>query len=300
MKPATSNNLTFYKIKILKKLYHHQNAHYDSVRHVSIYQEDGLTTQERQQLEQDQWKANDILAVNHDYLVQCIRSWGQDAALSLARASAEFVAAVGGSYPRGMTALHSTLFAHYVPDHAYQPARRLLACGICGFPEHEAASGHEHCENIAAIRYALYQGRLYGSLIGVYTDLQERMDLPAMSPTAEDIAVFRKLLQHLDQAGHDMTPGSYENSLTASKLIKGNAGMRRDVLQSLSYAGILPNTYVPLDPAIWTAHEDIADPEVPPNNTKGRSDMEMPWAGWHGKLGVDWAKAHQLFGAYLS
>lgn len=300
MQPATSNDLTSLKIKILKKLYHHQNAYHDPVRHVSIYQEDVLTTQERQQLEQDQWKANDILAVSHDSLVQCVRSWGQDAALSLTRASAEFVAAVGGSYPRGMTALHSTLFAHDVPDHAYQPARRLLACGICGFPEHDVASGGEHYENIAAIRYALYQGRLYGSLIGAYTDLRERMNLPAISPTKEDIAVFRKLLQHLDQADQDMTPGSYEKSLTASKLIKGNAGMRRDILQSLSFAGILPNSHIQLAPATWTAFEDIADPEMPPNNTKGRSDMEMPWAGWEGKLGVDWAKAHQLFGAYLS
>ena len=301
MKPATSNDLKSYKkkLKILQKLYHHQNVHYDTVRHVSIYQENALTTQERQQLEQDHWKYNNILAADHDTLVQCVRTWGRDAALSLARASAEFVAAVGGSYPRGMTTLHSTLFAHHVPDHAYQSARRLRACGICGFSEHEAASDHENWENIAAVRYSLYQGRLYGNLIGVYTDLEERMDLPAIAPTEEDIAVFRNLLQHLDQADEDMTPGLYEKSLTASKLIKGNAGIRRDILQSLSLAGILPNSQIRLDPATWTAFEDITDPEMHLNNTKGRSDMEMPWAAWEGKSGVDWEKAHQLFGAYL-
>lgn len=258
-----------------------------------------MTTEERRQLEQDQWKINDIVATDHDSLIQSIRAWGGHEALSLQRASAEFVAAVGGSYPRGMTTLHSTLFAHQVPDHSYQAARRLLACGICGFSLQNVASGHQNCENLATIRYSLYQGRLYRSLIGVYADLQERIDLPARSPSEEDIAIFRNLLLHLDQASEDITPASYEKSLTDSKLIKGNAGSRRDILQYLSLAGILPNSQIALNHAIWTSFEDIADPELYLNNTKGRSDMEMPWAGWSGKSGVDWGKAHQLFGAYL-
>lgn len=301
MNSTRSNDLKLYKkkIKILQKLYHYQNGHYDATRHVSIYQEDVLTTEERQQLEQDQWKINDILTVDHDSLIQSIRVWGQHEALSLERATAEFVAAVGGSYPRGMTTLHSTLFAHHVPDHTYESARRLLACGICGFSGNKASADDENWENIASIRYSLYQGRLYNNVIGVYTDLEERIHLPAISPTEEDITIFRNLLQHLDQADEDMTPGSYEKSLTGSKLIKGNAGIRRDILQSLSLVGILPNSQIQMDHTAWTAFEDIIDPEVNLNNTKGRSDMEMPWAGWEGKLGVDWEKAHQLFGVYL-
>lgn len=301
MNPTTSNDLKLYKkkIKILQKLYHYQNGHYDATREVTIYQEDILTAQERQQLQQDQWKINDIIAVDHDSLIQCIRTWGQHEALSLERASAEFVAAVGGSYPRGMTTLHSTLFAHRIPHHTYQPARRLLACGVCGFSEHTATPDHKNWENTASIRYSLYQGRLYNNVIGVYTDLEERILLPAISPTEEDITIFRNLLQHLAQADKDMTPGSYEKSLTGIKLIKGNAGIRRDILQSLSFAGILPNSQIQLDHTTWTSFEDIVDPEMNLNNTQGRSDMEMPWAGWEGQLGVDWEKAHQLFGAYL-
>ena len=301
MKSIPSNDLKLYKkkIKILQKLYHYQNGHYDATRHVSIYQEDVLTTEEGQHLEQDQWKINDILAIDHDFLIKSIRVWGHHESLSLERAVAEFVAAVGGSYPRGMTTLHSTLFAHHVPDHTYRPARRLLACGVCGYSGNTVSSDLENWTNIASIRYSLYHGRLYNNVIGVYTDLEERIHLPSISPTEEDITIFRKLLQHLDQADDDMTSGSYEKSLTASKLIKGNAGTRRDILQSLSFAGILPNTQIQLDHTTWTSFEDIIDPEVNLNNTKGRSDMEMPWAGWEGKLGVNWDKAHQLFGAYL-
>lgn len=301
MHAATSNDFKLYKkkLKILQKLYHYQNSRYDATHHVSIYQEEVLAMEERQQLQQDEWKINDILATDHDFLIKRIRAWGGSEALSLQRASAEFVAAVGGSYPRGMTALHSTLFAHQVPEHPCHPARRLLACGICGFSLQNAASGNQNYENLATIRYSLYQGRLYRSLVGVYTDLQERIDLPARSPAKDDIAIFRNLLQHLDQADENMTPASYEKSLAGSKIIKGNAGIRRDILQSLSLAGILRNSRIALSHCIWTPFEDIADPELDLDNTRGRSDMEMPWAGWDAKSGVDWGKAHQLFGAYL-
>lgn len=297
----TTNNNKLYKqkLKILQKLYHYQNSDYDATRQVSIYREEVLTPDERERLQQDHWKINDIILIEHNTLIQSIRVWGQNEQLSLKRASAEFIAAVGGSYPRGMTTLHSTLFAQTVPEHDYQPARRLIACGVCGFSTSNVTPHDEHWSNIASIRNSLYQGRLYHSVIGVYTDLQERLTLPAISPTEEDISIFRNLLHHLDQAHEYETPGSYEKLLTAAKLIKGNAGSRRDILQTLAIAGILPNSQISLSPLTWTSFEDIVDPEVNLNNTKGRSDMEMPWAAWQGKLGVNWDQARQLFGAYL-
>lgn len=301
MNPIHPNDPKIYKqkLKILQKLYHYQNNDYDHTRQVSIYRADVLTPQELEILEQDHWKINDIIALDHSSLLSSIIALGQNEQLSLARAIAEFIAAVGGSYPRGMTGLHSTIFAQHVPDHDYQPARRLLACSICGFSEQHTTTPNEFWENIAAIRNTLYQGRLYPSMIGVYTDLQERILLPPVFPTEEDINTFRQLLQHVDQASEEETPGSYEKLLTAAKLVKGNAGVRRDILQTLSLTGVLPNSQVPLDPITWTSFEDIVDPELHLNNTKGRSDLEMPWAGWEGKLGVDWDKAHQLFGTYL-
>lgn len=297
----TTNNNKLYKqkLKILQKLYHYQNSDYDATRQVSIYREEVLTSEESERLQQDHWKINDILSLDHNSLIQSIRTWGKEEQLSLERAVAEFVAAVGGSYPRGMTTLHSTLFAQQVPDHDYQAARRLMACGVCGFSESDATPHHGHWDNIADVRYSLYQGRLYQSVIGVYTDLQERLALPAISPTEEDINIFRNLLHHLDQAHEDETPGSYEKRLTAAKLIKGNAGTRRDILQTLAIAGILPNSQISLNPLTWTSFEDIVDPELNLNNTKGRSDMEMPWAAWEGKLRVNWDQARLLFGAYL-
>lgn len=63
--------------------------------------------------------------------------------------------------------------------------------------------------------------------------------------------------------------------------------------------GVLPNTILPLSPDHWTDMEDILNGELQLSNTKGRSDMQMPWAGWKGKLLVDWDKAHQLFGEYI-
>ncbi|MGG4610311.1 hypothetical protein [Providencia sp. Me31A] len=35
------------------------------------------------------------------------------------------------------------------------------------------------------------------------------------------------------------------------------------------------------------------------NNTKGRSDMEMPWAGWKGNLKINEEKLIEYFNDYL-
>lgn len=64
-------------------------------------------------------------------------------------------------------------------------------------------------------------------------------------------------------------------------------------------AGVIPNTQLSLSLANWTGFDVMQEAAIQLNNTKGRSDMEMPWAGWMGGLRVDWDKAEQWFGQYL-
>ncbi|GIN92677.1 hypothetical protein J6TS1_20590 [Siminovitchia terrae] len=40
----------------------------------------------------------------------------------------------------------------------------------------------------------------------------------------------------------------------------------------------------------------MASQEEKLQNTKGRSDMEMPWAAWNGELKINWDVTKELFG----
>lgn len=46
----------------------------------------------------------------------------------------------------------------------------------------------------------------------------------------------------------------------------------------------------------WTEFEYMASQEEKLQNTKGRSDMEIPWAAWNGELKINWDVTKELFG----
>lgn len=178
-------------------------------------------------------------------------------------------------------------------EHAYQQAEKFVACRVCGFQR-------DKWEHISNMRYVMHLGYAYGTVPeGAYVDLVELATLEPVTPTDGDIATFRQLLKSLDLASEDETPGIFEKRLTASKLVPGNSGTRRGILISLAMAGVIPNTQLSLSLANWTGFDVMQEAAIQLNNTKGRSDMEMPWAGWMGGLRVDWDKAEQWFGQYL-
>jgi hypothetical protein len=285
-------------LKALNKLYKYPNYDYDREREVSVYLVDTLSSADRELLEQHHWQANDIEHITHDSVIQSLTSMQANANLSWKMIAAAFVTGVGGSFPRGispMTSYHQML--HTRPHH-YEEAERFRFCKVCGFSHND-----EGWTNASYIRYAVHLGNVYGkSPIGAYVDITEYAQIiknEPLIPSSEDIAVFNRLLRSLAEAPEDETPGKYEKRLTSMKLVKGTAGVRRGILQSLATVGILPNQVLELQADHWSNMEDIVNGELQLNNTRGRSDMEMPWAGWYGGLGVDWDKAKQLFGEWI-
>ncbi|MEC0127541.1 hypothetical protein [Paenibacillus pabuli] len=282
-------------MRVLKKLYQHANGTYDREREVMLYQTDTLTPAEQDVLITNGWVANDLKLIRHDDIIQQLIALQQHSSLSWSTVTQAFIAGVGGSYPRGISTLASYHLMIHLQPHAYEEAERFLACNVCGF------SHSDECwKNLSNIRYALHQGYDYsGTSVGTYADLTELIGLfeqGHVTPTIEDITTFNQLLRMLDQAGDEESPGKFEKRLTAEKLVKGHAGIRRSILQALSRVGVLPNQVLSLSPDHWTNNEEILNGELLLNNTKGRSDMEMPWAGWQGKLGVNWDIARKLFG----
>lgn len=118
-------------------------------------------------------------------------------------------------------------------------------------------------------------------------------------PTEQDKAAFRQLLDMLRCAPEDETPGQFEKRLKTSKLIAGDRYTLRGILQSLALTGVIPNQFLALSLSQWTDFGDITIAENQLKNTKGRSDMEMPWAGWKGNLSIDAEKAAAYFDDYL-
>lgn len=96
------------------------------------------------------------------------------------------------------------------------------------------------------------------------------------------------------------TPGQFEKRLKASKLIAGDRYTLRGILQSLALTGVIPNQFMTLSLSRWTDFGDIVITENQLKNTKGRSDMEMPWAGWKGNLRINDEKAAGYFDGNLN
>ncbi|PWW43873.1 hypothetical protein [Paenibacillus pabuli] len=282
-------------MRVLKKLYLHTNGDYDRAREVMIYQTDTLTAAEQELLTAQGWVANDLELIHHDDILQQLIAIQQNERLSWSTITQAFIASVGGSYPRGISTLASYHMMIHSQMHAYEETEQFLACRVCGFSHSD-----EGWKNLSIIRYALHQGYDYsGTSVGAYADLTEFVTLleqGPIKPTPEDIRTFNQLLYMLDQADAEESPGKFEKRLTAEKLVKGHAGIRRSILQALSRVGVLPNQVLSLNTDHWTNNEHILNGELQLSNTKGRSDMQMPWAGWQGKLGVDWDKARKLFG----
>ncbi|NUU79537.1 hypothetical protein [Paenibacillus xylanilyticus] len=285
-------------MNVLKKLYLHSNGEYDREREVMLYQMNTLTAAEQDILITNGWIPNDLELIRHDEIIHKLINLQQNKHLSWSAVTHAFVAGVGGSFPRGITTLGSYHMMIHMQKHSYEQAERFLSCKFCGFSHSD-----ESWKNLSSIRHALHQGYDYsGTSVGAYTDLTELASLfeqGTVTPSDEDVHTFNQLLRSLDQAENEETPGKYEKRLTAEKLVKGHAGIRRSILQSLSRVGVLPNQVLSLSANHWTNIEELQNAELLLSNTKGRSDMEMPWAGWQGKLGVNWDKARQLFGNHI-
>ncbi|RJE86294.1 hypothetical protein D3P07_19685 [Paenibacillus sp. 1011MAR3C5] len=181
-----------------------------------------------------------------------------------------------------------------IPEHEFQEGERYAACRVCSFSKDKKDG---FWENASYLHYALYLGNAYGSNPwGALLDLKELAEQPPVKPTNEDIDVFRSLLGSLARSGPDETPGEFEKRLAAEKTMPKNKYVRRGIMNSLAIAGVIPNLLVQTDFGRWTGYEVMVNQEEKLTNTKGRSDMEMPWAAWSGELGMNGDVAKELSG----
>ena len=241
------------------------------------------------------WKTNEIVSFsNHDDVLDKLLSLKEEPALSKKRCLDSFVAGVGGSYLRGRSVLAAWHYLNTLPLHNYEEKQPFACCWICG--------SHDKPKNInnSEFQYCLYLGNSYSSdPMYAYLNLQHLLASPPVTPTEEDCSVLRKLFELICTAPENETPGKFEKRLTEAKIIGGDRYTKRGVLVSLAKVGVIPNRFIELSDKSWTPYGDIALPSRELKNMQGRSDMEMPWAGWTGSLKLCEERARELFSDYM-
>ncbi len=279
--------------RILKKLYKWENLYYGE-NGEPFYAENALSEKEQLLLEEQGWKPNRIERFfGHTEILEKLFSLKQNPHIHESRMVETFIAGVGGSYLRGRSALSSWACFAAMPFHSYEQRLGYKSCWICG------AGDKEMIVNDSEFQYCMYLGNAFAdSPPYAYLNLRYLAEQKSVSPTAEDIKVFSTLLALLRTAPADETPTECEKRLRAEKFL-GAPEHLRGILHSLSLVGVLPNQFVTLSHDFWSNRGEITAYERRLRNTKGRSDLAMPWAGWSGSLKIDEEKAEKLFGRYL-
>lgn len=282
-------------MRVLRKLYKYQNGEYDAARRVSLYNEQTLSDKERDILQEHQWQSNTITYfADHDDVIEKLLSLKNSPELTQERILATFIAGVGGSYLRGRSVLSAWDKLKNIAAHHYLERPEYRCCWVCADHDEPNYLHDSH------LQYCLYAGNAYSSTpTYAYLNLNHLLTQPAVVATAEDKQAFLSLIDLLRNAPDDETPGQFEKRLTAAKVIKGDVYTKRGILDSLARLGVIPNQFIVLSDSVWTNFGDIVSCENQLKNTKGRSDMEMPWAGWKGHLKIDEARLQKVFGAYV-
>ncbi|MGN3437148.1 MULTISPECIES: hypothetical protein [Proteus] len=283
-------------MRILRKLYKYENSQYDPEHQVSLYQLDTLSEKERVLLSEVNWRPNVIERfADHSDVISKLNSLKNNPSLTQKRCLDGFVAGVGGSYLRGRSVLGAFHKLQNLPLHNYEEKPQYACCWIC------SDRNQQKYINDSYFQYCLYYGNSYTSNpTYAYLNLKHLLTAPPVSPTQEDKEIFKQLLHLLRSAPEDETPGKFEKRLNEAKLISGDRYTKRGILHSLALVGVIPNAYIPLSLNSWANFGDITSAENQLNNTKGRSDMEMPWAGWKGNLKIDEEKMATYFDEYLN
>lgn len=283
-------------MQVLRKLYKYENGRYDGKRQVSVYDTQTLSEKDQVLLSQSGWQANDIVSFSsHDDIITRLHSLKNNTALTRERCISAFIAGVGGSYLRGRSVLSAFHKLNTLPVHTYLEKLQYACCWVCG--DHNTTK----YINDSYFQYCLYYGNAYSSTaLYAYLNLRHLLTTEPVTPTDQDNAIFRQLLDMLRNAPEDETPGQFEKRLKASKLIAGDRYTLRGILQSLALTGVIPNQFMTLSLSRWTDFGDIVITENQLKNTKGRSDMEMPWAGWKGNLRINDEKAAGYFDGNLN
>jgi hypothetical protein len=181
------------------------------------------------------------------------------------------------------------LFAKNIPEHSFEPFDEKQfrnPCRICGLPK-------DGWENDGKNLYDLYIGYCR---IGGYTetllDLQELLAFKNSIPTKNDIEVFKKLINTIDNAAENETPTDLLNRISKEKILpKSNNTSRTWLVKILAELGVIKNKliedYSSLDHFIPYYKKLELEMQLHNEAPNHRTEVNFPISAWRGKLGVN-------------
>ncbi len=259
-------------ISILRKVYHYSNTDYETKYDGIVgYKTDFLTKDEWKILEDNNLIPNNISKHTHDSLMMEFLKLKKNEKLTKEFTTSLFLKGLTGEFPRFRQTLISYLYLQEITEHKYNPSEKYSGCSICKLPQ-ETTMDRTH------ELYTRYLGHSWNEYPESFVaELEDILQYPIPEITKSDTDYLVKLLLSINNADENETPGQLEKRIGKEKLLpKTDKYKRYGILQALAILGILPS-----------------DKKL--DNQPSRSDIVLPFAGWKGKLGVDFDKAYEIF-----
>jgi len=260
-------------IQILKKVFHHTNTDYGK-KYIGGgigYKTDFLTDSQIQTLKEANLFPNDFRVLTHDKIVGEFLALKENSNINLEFVTALFLKGISGDFPRYRQTLISYYYLKELENHIYTESEESVNCTICNLPT-TVTIDRTHA------LFTYYLGHAWNERPADFIfELQEIANLAKPTVSKEDIELFVTLLKEINRADANETPGQLEKRIAKAKLLpKTDKYKRYGILQTLAVIGILPSK------------EELVNQPL-------RSDIACPFAGWKGKLGVNFDKVFEVF-----
>ncbi len=277
-------------IKVLSKIYKHQNSEYDFEKEVKKYKiPDSLTERQKEILAKSKFELNNIKDYSHNDVIPRLKKISENSALE-AVVSNLFIKAVGSGFNRGVQPIFSYYFSKNMPQHSFQQFVKEEyqtegICKVCGINE-------TICQNDNENLYDLYIGycRL-GGYTEILLDLEEILKFNEPKATGKEKESFLNVIDIIEKASKDETPSALIKRLSKEKCLPGSSATSRTwIVKCLAELGILRNKY-DLSYSIMNSfitYEQKFEWELDIHkNSPARADVEFPISGWRGELGLN-------------
>lgn len=201
------------------------------------------------------------------------------------------------------SALGSYYYLSAVPEHDFMKSHNEtfaaagVHCYLCGWSAWETIPSRQSIK----IGYNFYNWLRYkygGSPIGsieinyALFDLERFSELPKVTPTEEDIQIFRDILSCVDCLNGSDKAGKLRDKITKARIIKSNKDELSVLLGELGICGILASNDFPTYDTYF-ANEYERDP------VEHKNDFAYPVNRWHARDGINTEKLNAVFGFVL-
>ena len=224
--------------------------------------------------------------INHDEALNRFFSIRKNPILTEDFAKAMFYKGITGEFIRGRQTLMSYIYLKNLPEHKFTGKD---ICEICGLPKNKEIDKKD-------VLSTYYLGHSWNELpLHYLIELEEIINIEKPTITKEDIKILNNLIDFINLAEKNETPGQLEKRISTNKMLKKTDKYKRyGILQTLAECGILPNNIIiPRYDKFVSLKERL---EASKNiKTSIRSDIVLPLAGWKGEYGVNKKKYMEIF-----